>query len=86
MVIDSLLDHHFLDLDLRIEISFEKEAAAENGGVDFETGDIYKLLLEIDENFMQSLCTFLFFISVDKKIAFENSLDMYFHSYIIEFL
>ena len=67
MVIDSLLDHHFLDPDLRIEISFEKEAAAENGGVDFETGEIDKVLLEIDENLMQGMCTFLFFISVDKK-------------------
>ena len=62
-----MLDHHFLDPDLRIEISFEEEAAAENGGVDFETWEIDKLLLEIDENFMQSLGTFLFFISVDKK-------------------
>ena len=40
MVIDSILVSHFVDPDLRVEIFFEKERAAENGGVDFEIGDI----------------------------------------------
>ena len=30
----------FVDPDLRVEIFFGKKAAAENGGVDFEIGDI----------------------------------------------
>ena len=38
MVIDSLLDHYFADPDLRIEIFFEKEAAAENGVLIFKQG------------------------------------------------
>ena len=32
--------YHFLNPDLRLEIFFEKEGAAENGGVDFEIGEI----------------------------------------------
>ena len=31
---------HFVDPDLRVEILFEKEEAAENGSVGFEIGDI----------------------------------------------
>ena len=31
---------HFFDPDLRVEIFFEKEGAAENRGVDFEIEDI----------------------------------------------
>ena len=30
----------FVDPDLRVEIFFGKKGAAENGGVDFEIGDI----------------------------------------------
>ena len=40
MVIDSIFASHFVDPDLRIEIFFEKEGAAENGVVDFEIRDI----------------------------------------------
>ena len=32
--------YHFVDPDLKVEIFFEKDRAAENGGVDFEIGDI----------------------------------------------
>ena len=40
MVIDSIFVYHFVDPDLRAEIFFKKEEAAENGGVGFEIGDI----------------------------------------------
>ena len=40
MVIDIMFVYHFVDSDLKIEIFFEKEGLAENGGVDFEIGDI----------------------------------------------
>ena len=32
--------YHFVDPDLRVETFFEKDEAAENGGVDFEIRDI----------------------------------------------
>ena len=32
--------YHFVDPDLRVEIYFEKERSAENGGVNFEIGNI----------------------------------------------
>ena len=32
--------YHFVGPDLRVEIFFKKDKAAENGGVDFEIGDI----------------------------------------------
>ena len=32
--------YHFVDPDLRVEIFFEKEGAAENVGINFEIGDI----------------------------------------------
>ena len=32
--------YHFLNPDLRLEIFFKKEGAAENGGVDFEIREI----------------------------------------------
>ena len=40
MVINSMFIYHFVDPDVRIEIFFEKDEAAGNGGVDFEIGDI----------------------------------------------
>ena len=40
MVIGSMFVYHFVDPDLRIEIFFQKEGATENGGIDFEIGDI----------------------------------------------
>ena len=32
--------YHFVDPDLKVEIFFEKEGAAENVGINFEIGDI----------------------------------------------
>ena len=32
--------YHFVDPDLRVKTFFEKDEQAENGGVDFEIGDI----------------------------------------------
>ena len=40
MVIDSMFVYHFVDPDLRVEIIFRKEGTVENGGIDFEIGDI----------------------------------------------
>ena len=40
MLTDIMLVYHFLDPDLRVKIFFKKDEAAENGGVDFEVGDI----------------------------------------------
>ena len=36
MVIDGKSVYHLVDPDLRVEIFFEKEGAAENGGVDLK--------------------------------------------------
>ena len=78
--------YHFVDPDLRVETFFKKDEAAENGGVDFKMGYRYfcTLVLKVEENFMQSLCTLLYFFG-GKKIAFKSSLDLYFHPSIIEF-
>ena len=35
-----MLVYHLVDPSLRTEIFFRKEQAAENGGIDFEMGDI----------------------------------------------
>ena len=40
MVIDSMFVYHFFDLDLRVEIFSKKDETSENGGIDFEKGDI----------------------------------------------
>ena len=40
MVIGSVFVFHFVDPDLWIEKFFEKDEAVENGGVDFEIGDV----------------------------------------------
>ena len=40
MVIDSIFVYHFVDPDLKVEVIFRKERTAENGGIDFEIGDI----------------------------------------------
>ena len=40
MVIDSMFVYHFVDSDLIVEIFSKKEVTAENGRVDFETGNI----------------------------------------------
>ena len=56
--------YRFVDPDLTVETFFQKDGAAENRGVDFEIGDIgtsAQFVLEVEENFMQSLSAFLFF-------------------------
>ena len=40
MVFYSMFVNHFVDSNLRIETFFEKDGVAENGSVEFETGDI----------------------------------------------
>ena len=40
VVINSMFIYHFVDPDLRTETFFEKDEAAENGGVHFQIGDI----------------------------------------------
>ena len=40
MVIGSIFVYHFVDPDLKVEVIFKKEGKAENGGIDFEIGDI----------------------------------------------
>ena len=40
IAINSMFIYHFVDPDLRVETFFKKDQAAENGGVDFEIGDI----------------------------------------------
>ena len=40
MIIDSMFVYHFVDPDLRVETFLKTDEAAENGGVDFEIGDI----------------------------------------------
>ena len=40
MVIDSIFVYHFVDLDLKVEVISRKDRTAENGGIDFEIGDI----------------------------------------------
>ena len=40
MVMSSMFVYHFVHPNLRAEIIFKKEEAAENGGIDFEIADI----------------------------------------------
>ena len=40
MVIESIFVYHFVDPDLKVEVISRKEGTAENGGIDFEIGDI----------------------------------------------
>ena len=40
VVIDSMFVYQFVDSDLIVEIFSKKEVTAENGRVDFETGNI----------------------------------------------
>ena len=88
VVINSMFIYHFINPDLRVETIFEKDEAKENGGVDCEIGLVhkylYKLVLKVEENLMQSLSPLLLFFD-DKKIAFKSSVDLYFHPFIIEF-
>ena len=69
MLIESILVCYFVDPNLRVEIFFEKDGAVENGGVDFEIGDIttsaylYWRLKKIS----YSACLRLYRFSDDKK-------------------
>ena len=60
MVIDSIFVYHFVDPDLKVEVIFRKEGTAENGGIDFEIGDI-----DTSAHWSWRL----------KKIAFKNLFD-----------
>ena len=53
--------YHFVDLDLRVEIISRKEGTAESRWIGFEIGDVgtSTQLLEVEENFIQSLSAFL---------------------------
>ena len=87
MVIDSMFVYYFLDPGLRVEIFLEKKRAVENGGVDFEIGDISTsahLYWRLKENFMYNLCAFYYFFG-GKRITFKSSLDLCFHPFIFEF-
>ena len=56
--------YHFVDPDLRVEIYFEKEGSAENGGVDFEIGDIDTsayLYWRLKKLHGEPVCVFLLF-------------------------
>ena len=65
MVANSMFVYHFVDLDLRVGIFFEKEGAAKNGEVDFE---MLVFVLKVKENFMQRLSVFLSFLVTKKKL------------------
>ena len=85
VIISSMLIYHCVDLHLRVETFFEKDEAAENGGVDFEIGDLPLLHTCIEgwrkfhEETVRSLIVFSW-----QKIAFKSSLDLHFHSFIIK--
>ena len=70
VVINSMFIYHFINPDLRVETIFEKDEAKENGGVDCEIALVhkylYKLVLKVEENLMQSLSPLLLFFD-DKK-------------------
>ena len=44
---DSMFIYHFVDPDPRLEITFRKEGAVENGGIDFEIVDMDILAHEV---------------------------------------
>ena len=85
VLLDSMFGYHFIDPDLRIEIFFQKDAVAENGGLDFEKWDVgtsahfYWRLKKI--SWRVSAFSLIFWW---KKIALKSSLDLYFHPLIIE--
>ena len=87
MVINSMFVYHFVDPDLRVEIFFEKEGSAENGGVDFEIGDIDTsayLYWRLKKTLWRACLRFYCFLG-DKKLAFQSSINMCVHIFIIEF-
>ena len=78
---------HLVGSDLRVNAFFEKDGAAEDGGVNFVIGDIstsahlYWMLEKISCRAFLLSC-FVFLIT---KIAFKSSLALYFRPSIIEF-
>ena len=40
VVIDSIFVYHSVDPDLKVGVIFRKEGTVENGGIDFQIGDI----------------------------------------------
>ena len=86
VVIESRFVYHIVDPDLRVETFFEKNGAAENGGVDFEIGEIGTSvhLYCRSRKFFCRACLLCYCFLVT-KVAFKSSLDLYFHPCITEF-
>ena len=80
MAIDSMVVYHFVDPDLRVEIIFRKEGTVENGGIDFEIGDI-----GTSERWYWTLKKISYRAYLSKKIAFKGPFDLYFHQFSIKF-
>ena len=66
--------YHFVDLDLRVKLFFEKERAAENRGVDFEIRDISisANLYWRSKKISCRACLFFYHFIGDKKISFSS--------------
>ena len=79
-----MLIYHFVDLNLGVEIFFEKERTTETWNVDFEvenSGTSVHLYFGVEDNFMQGLPTLLvFFFWWQKRIAFKALLTCTFIS------
>ena len=63
-----MLVYHFVDLELRAEIFFQKRGAVEKGSIDFEIGDIETsvyLYWKLKKKIKKMLDAFIFF--GDKK-------------------
>ena len=84
MAIDSMFLHHNVGPDLRVETFFEKDGAAENGDVDFETGDTGSST-HLHWRLKKRACLLSYCRFGGKKIAFKKSLDLYFNSSMTEF-
>ena len=76
----------FIDPDLRLETFFEKDRAAENGGVDLYIGNIgTSAQLHWRLNKISFRACLLFYSFFGDKKVFKSSLDLYFHPSITEF-
>ena len=86
-MIYSMFVYHFVDPDQKVKILFEKEGVAENGGVDFEIGNIgtsahlYYRLKKI--LYRANLLSYCFYGS--KEIELKSSFGLYFHPFFNEF-
>ena len=67
MVIDSTFAYHFVDLDLRVEIFFDKERLTENGSVDFEIGDV-STFAHFTKFHAEPVCFFYCFLVTKKQL------------------